>query len=363
MFDDRTPEQIKREALAEISPAVGISTLEGSFADAVTGPLAFQISQLYRALPAVVSMLFIDASSGQFIDKVAEDYHGLSRHPGTKARCVLSMTGQAGTRVEAGTVFLTAEGLRFVLLEPANLPARGAALGTLEAEETGAAYNVPAGAITRMLVNTVGLETYENTPGKGGTDTESDEALFGRVDEARKRPATSGNGWDYRRWAMAVDGVGEVKVVELWNGPGTVGLTVVGSNFRAPSAEIVQAVEARVLEDKPIGAVPTVTAAEEVPVSVSAQVSVLGADAVEVAEELKERLESQFERMIRQKCRTVYYNPASDVPYTLLYNRVLALLLSIDGVDSFTTLTVNGGMEDLTIPAGAVPVLGEVTVT
>lgn len=363
MFDDRTPENLKQEALAQICPAAGLSSLPGSFADAVAGPLAFQLSQFYKALPAVVSMLFIDETSGRYIDKVAEDYHGLTRHPGTRARCAVTISGLAGTRVERGTVFLTAEGLRFLLLDSVTIPARGNALGTLEAEAEGAAYNVQAGAVVRMLVNKPGVESFETTQAAGGTDTESDGALFARVDDARKRPATSGNGWDYRRWAMEVDGVGEVKIVELWDGPGTVGLTVVGSNFHAPEEKIVRAVEARVLAEKPIGAAPTVTAAREVPIRVGARVETLGTAREAVSAELTERLEEQFERMIRQKCQTIYYRPEDDGSYTLLYNRVLALLLSIGGVDNFSALTVNGGTVDLVIPAGAIPVLEEVTVT
>ena len=41
----------------------------------------------------------------------------------------------------------------------------------------------------------------------------------------------------------------------------------------------------------------------------------------------------------------------------------LALLLTIDGVQNFTTLTVNGGTEDVSIPAGSVPTVGTVSVT
>lgn len=363
MFEDRTPETLKKEALAQICPAAGLSALPGSFADAVAGPLAFQLSQFYKALPAVVSMLFIDESSGRFIDKVAEDYHGLSRHPGTKARCAVTLSGLAGTRLDKGTVFLTSGGLRFLLLDAVTIPARGNALGTLEAEHVGAAYNVQAGAVVRMLVNKPGVDSFQTTQAAGGTDTESDAALFARVDDARKRPATSGNGWDYRRWAMEVDGVGEVKIVELWDGPGTVGLTVVGSNFRAPEETIVRAVEAHVLEQKPVGATPAVFPAEELPVSVSAQVSVLGTTAESVAETLAERLRDLLERMIRQKCQAICYTPEDDGCYTLLFNRVLALLLSIDGVDNFSALTLNGGTEDLVIPPDSIPVLEEVTVT
>lgn len=363
MFEDRTTENLKKETLAEISPELGISTMAGSYADAVVGPLAQAVSRLYKALPAVVSMLFIDPGSGPFIDLVAQDYHSLTRREGTKARCGIVLTGKAGTVVPAGTVFLTASGLRFVLLEPVAIPQSGGAAGTLEAAAEGAEYNVPPGAIDRMSLNLPGLEGYANAQGEGGTDRESDEALYLRVVEARQRPATSGNGWDYRRWALAVEGVGEVKVTELREGPGTVGLTLTDSRFRSPGAEIVKAVRNYIEEHRPVGALALVEAAQEVPVRVEARVITLGTTAQAVKEELEERLEEQFRRMIRTKCQTICYKPEEDRPYTLLYNRVLTLLLSIDGVDTFTLLTVNGGEEDIVIPADAIPVLDGVVVT
>lgn len=363
MFEDRTTEQIKKEALDEITPGLGISTMAGSYADAVVGPLAQAVSRLYQALPAVLSMLFIDPGSGPFIDLVARDYHDLQRREGTKARCGIVLTGKSGTVIPAGTVFLTAAGLQFSLLERVIIPLSGSAAGTLEAAAEGAEYNIPPGAIDRMFVNLPGLDSYTNEQGEGGTDRESDEALYLRVVEARQRPATSGNGWDYRRWALEVEGVGEVKIVELWDGPGTVELTLADSEYQAPSREIVQAVLEHVLVNKPVGAAPTVRAAGKVAITVQAKIVPLGTTAAEVREKLEERLHEQFQRMIQAKYRTIYYGPGEDKPYTLMYNRVLALLLSINGVDTFTSLTVNGGAADITIPANCIPVVEEVSVT
>ena len=70
MFEDRTTEQIKKEALVEINPATGLSSMAGSFADSVIGPAARRVSELYKALPAVLSMLFVDPTSGRFLDLV-----------------------------------------------------------------------------------------------------------------------------------------------------------------------------------------------------------------------------------------------------------------------------------------------------
>ena len=220
---------------------------------------------------------------------------------------------------------MTAGGLSYALMAAVALGPEGTGRGRLEAAEAGSAYNVEAGAIDRMYVNLTGLTDYHSEAAAGGTDAESDAALLARVRERVQRPPTSGNGYQYRQWAMEVAGVGSAKVVELPGGPGTVGVTLVDSNDRAPSEEIVEAVTAHIEEERPIGAAVTVTAAG--------------------------------------KYGAVYYKPADDQPYTLLYNRVLALLLNVEGVENFASLTVNGGTADVTIQAGEIPVLGEVSVT
>lgn len=364
MFEDRTPENLKREALAKISPATGLSAMDGSFADAVIGPVAEQMSDVYKGLDAVISMVFVDESSGGYIDLTGETYCNITRRAGTKAHCDISFTGDAGTVLEAGLVFLTAGGLEYTLMDTVTLDASGAAAGRLEAAEAGAAYNVGAGEIDSMYINPMGLSAFANGAAAGGTDEESDEALFARIDEYRRRPPTSGNGYQYRYWTMEVPGVGEAKVVALKNGPGTVGVVIVDSNLEPPAEEIVQAVQDHFDAVRPIGATPTATAAEALNVTVTAKV-VLSSDTTPtiVGEAFKEKLKSYFAGLIRGKFQTVYYRPADDGNYTLLFNRVAALLMTIDGVKNYTTLTVNGGTADVSIPASSVPVLGEVTVT
>lgn len=363
MFEDRTTANLKKETLAEIDPAVGVSTMAGSYADGTVGPICRQISKVYQSLPAVLSMLFVDENSGRFLDLVGRDYHNLTRRDGTKSRCAVTLTGLPGTAIPSGAVFLTATGLQFILQSSVTIGAAGTAVGELEAAEIGNAYNIAPGTLTKMYVNISGLERYVNTQGEGGTDEESDAALYGRLDEARKRPRTSGNAWDYRGWALEVSGVGEAKVVELPDGPGTVGVTVVDSNFESPSPEIVAAVESNIQAQRPTGASVSVSAAAELEISVIAAVTITGTSMQEVQAQLEEKLRDYFRTLIQQKYQTIYYGPETDAPYTVYYNRVLALLLTIDGVQTFSTLTVNDGTTDLSIPADSVPVLKEVHVS
>lgn len=363
MFEDRTTEKLKEEALAEIGPEAGISTMAGSYADAAAGPLCRKVSEFYKTLPGILSMVFVDPSSGPFLDLVGRDYFNLTRREGTRARCSVTLTGTPGTAIPAGTVFLTATGLEFTLQAWETIGSGGTAQGELEAAQPGSQYNIAPNTLAKMYVNIAGLSGYANGQGEGGTDPESDEALYGRIVEARQRPDTSGNGWDYRNWAMETAGVGEVKVVELKNGPGTVGLTIVDSNYQGASEDIVEAVETNVQKYRPVGADVTVKAAADLPVDVTAAVVVSGTTAGAVQTEFRERLSDYCRQLIEQKYQTIYYSAAQDAAYTLYYNRVLALLLTIDGVQNFTTLTVNGGTADVSIPADSVPVAGEVSVT
>lgn len=364
MYESKTPEALKAQMLGQIDQSQGITSIAGGFADGVIGPVAEVMSNVYISLDAVPDMLFVDETCGEYIDKVGRQYYAIERRPGTPAYCDMDFTGQAGLAVPAGTLFLTAGGLGFTLLDGVTLDAEGTGQGRLQSEGAGAVYNVGAGSIDRMYVNLAGLESFQNAQAEGGTDRESDEALLLRIQERVQRPATSGNGYEYRQWALAVPGVGNAKVVELQSGPGTVGLTLVDSNSLPAAEEICAAVEEHIAGLRPIGASVAVAAPEGVDIDVSASVTLTqGTELAGVQAQLEAGVKGYLADMIAQKYTPVYYDPADDKGYTLVYNRVLAILLGIRGVENFSALTVNGSVSDIPLSAGQVPVLKEVTVT
>lgn len=364
MFEDRTQEQIKKEMLADIDQETGLSPMAGSYADATVGAAARQISEFYQALPAVVSMLFVDETSGGYLDLVGQTYFNITRRPGTKARCGITLTGSAGAVIPAGTLFLTATGLQFAMMEAVTIPEGGTANGVLEAAQEGADYNVGPGAIVSMFVNLPGLTSFSNQQASGGTDTESDAALLQRIQERRQKPINGTNGWQYRAWAMSVPGVGDAKVVELAEGAGTVGVTLVDSTMAPASPEIVEECKTLIDSQRPVGATVTVSAPTPLEVNVAAVVvisSATSAEAVETA--FQERLAEYLAGLIREKYDVIYYAPEDDKAYTVIYNRILALLLTVDGVINATSLTVNGGTADTTVQPDQVPVIGSLEVT
>lgn len=364
MFEDRTQEQIKAEMLADIDQETGLSSMAGSYADATVGAAARQISEFYQALPAVVSMLFVDETSGGYLDLVGQTYFNITRRPGTRARCDITITGSAGTVIPEGTLFLTATGLQFALMEDITIPEGGTANGVLEAAQEGADYNVGPGAIVSMFVNLPGLTSFSNQQASGGTDTESDAALLQRIQERRQKPINGANGWQYRAWALSVPGVGNAKVVELAEGPGTVGVTLVDSTMDPASPEIVSACQTLIDAQRPVGATALVSAPTAVEIDVTAVVVISSSTTPEtVKAELEKRLGAYLADMIRSKYDVIYYGPGEDKAYTVIYNRILALLLTVDGVINATSLTVNGGTADTTVQPDQVPVIGSLEVT
>lgn len=158
--------------------------------------------------------------------------------------------------------------------------------------------------------------------------------------------------------------MGDAKVVELSGGPGTVGVTVVDSNYAPASSGIVEAVQDALDARRPVGAAVTAAAPGEREISVNAVVVLSSATTAEtVKAELETRLKEYLASLVAEKYGTIYYGPEEDRAYTVIYNRVLALLLTIDGVENATSLTVNGAAADVTVQPDEVPTPGTVEVT
>lgn len=346
MFKDRTPDNIRSEILADMGTLV--QTREGSFAAEMAGPVAVELSMAYQALAAMLPAFYVDEGSGGFIDLAAARY-GIYRKQGTKANAEIHLTGRANLTVPAGTVFLTDNGVEFSLDAAVTLGLNGQGEGTLTARDVGAAYNVGAGALTQMVMTMTGLESWQSEAATGGTDPETDEALVGRLYDHWQKPSTSGNVHDYEGWALEVDGVGAAKVLPLWNGPGTVKVLIVGPDRSPVEQGVVQAVVGHIEDRRAVGAAVTVVSAGSVPINVSATLTLDGS--VSMSD-----VQSRFESELNEYLQSVAFES-----YTVLYNRIAYLLLSVSGVTDYMGLTVNGGTGNIQIPADDVPVVGAVT--
>ena len=347
IFERETPETIKGRILDRMS--TDLQTREGSYTNDMVSPLAFEIWRWCMTLDELITAFYVDQDSGIYLDKHAA-LLGLARKAGTRAYAQIHFTGRDGTRIPAGTVFLTKEGLSYSLVYAVTITNRQG-LGVLQAAEVGDAYNAGEGEISQILKNLSGLESWVNDQAQGGTDPESDADLFLRIDQRRKDPGTSGNEAHYREWALECDGVGACKVTGLWKGPGTVRVLLVDYDRQPVDEDVVQGCYDYIQTKRPVGADVTVISAAGTKINVAAcPVLEEGAELPVVQAAFVSKLDT-------------YLRELAFAEYTVVYTRIAALLMEVEGVTDYEELLVNGGTENLIIEETAVPVIGEVSLT
>ena len=350
-FDSLTPEGIQDMLRAFVEDDLGLYAGEGGLLNIILAPGAYVFWEALQALRAQVPISFVDETSGAYIDKAAAAY-GITRKPGTPASVDVTFTGTANAVVPAGTMCVTADGLGFLTDEELTLGEDGSGTVPATSDDVGAVYNVPAQAIVTTQESVAGVSGVTNdAAAAGGTDPETDAALFARLDAYRKTPPTSGNDRHYHQWALEVNGIGAASVIRCWDGPGTVKVIVADMELRPVEEDKVAEVAAYIETQRPVTAEVTVESAEGVGVQVAVTVETDGTVS-------KSNTEQVLTDRLAEYLGTLAFQTGAEV----VYNRVLAIVMGLDGVTDCSGLTVNGGTANVPLDADEVPLLGTVTV-
>lgn len=351
-FDSLTPEGVQDMLRAFIEDDLGLYAGEGGLLHIILAPGAYVFWEALQALRAQVPISFVDATSGAYIDRAAAGY-GITRKEGTPAGVDLTFTGTANAVVPAGTRCVTADGLGFLTDEVLTLGEGGSGTVSATADAVGAVYNVPAQAVVTTQESVAGVSGVTNdAAATGGTDPETDAALFARLDAYRRTPPTSGNDRHYYQWALEVNGIGAASVIRCWDGPGTVKVIVADMELRPVEEDKVAEVAAYIETQRPVTAEVTVESAEGVGVQVEVTVETDGTVS-------KLNTEQALTDRLAEYLGTLAFQTGAEV----VYNRVLAIVMGLDGVTDCSGLTVNGGTANVPLDADEVPLLGTVTVS
>ena len=101
----------------------------------------------------------------------------------------------------------------------------------------------PVGVSTDVVLNDV----------VGATNAESDSSLLERLLNKIRRPAAGGNKYDYKDWALEVDGVEQAYVYPLRRGLGTVDIAITADND-VPNDDTVRRAQAYIDDERPVAA-------------------------------------------------------------------------------------------------------------
>ncbi len=338
-----------------------VSTVEGTFSFDTLAANAKEFEKAYAEMDLIIDAAFPQTSWGKYLDYLAEELAGLDRRAATSAVAVLTVAGNSGAIVPKGSIFATESGVSFLADEDTTIPSSGTATVKATAQTAGAGGNVAAGTINKISVSIYGVSSVTNEAAAyDGYEEETDSALLERLLFAVRQPATSGNVYHYITWATSVSGVGAVKVMPLWNGNGTVKVVVVDTNKDLPSDDLLQEVRDVIAENAPIGATVTVVAPNVQSINISLKVTegTGNADGIKTA---------VTEYLKKEVFGTNYKNLANlNKDVTVSYAQIGRIILDESvrtGVTDYSSLTVNDGTENLTVPADNLPVVGTVTLT
>lgn len=150
--------------------------------------------------------------------------------------------------------------------------------------------------------------------------------------------------------ALSVAGVGDVKVIPLWNGNGTVKVLVTDVNKNAASQELQKKVADYIETVRPIGATVTVTTPEYLIINVTANVRVNAAYSQNYADILKDALNAYLVNLgFDNDCVSIA--------------KVGMVMLNSGVISDYDSLQINGGINNVKIPPGYLPRAGDIEVT
>lgn len=335
-----TFEEILQRALDRVPDS--LDKREGSVIYDAIAPAAFELALAYEEMHKLHADTYARTATRQgLIDRAAE--YGLTPLPATYAVRKGVFT-PATLEIEIGTRF-NFEELNFTVTEKI-----AAGEYQLTCETIGVAGNFGTGLLL-PIEYVSGLETATLTDVIiYGENEEETETFRTRYFDTINSEARDGNVAQYQQWANEYPGIGNYKVLSLWNGKNTVKVSILNSENGVASDQLVSDFQ-RYLDPSseglgngvaPIGAIVTVSTATEVPLTITGNVT-LAAGYKNTAD---------VEEMVKAYLRDIAYKKTV-VPYMSLG----AVVQDCPCVEILSDFKVNGGIANIALGAEHIAVL------
>lgn len=368
---EETEEAIKERLLDSVSDEWRKDP--GDFVHDTVVPSAPEIQVLKVGLDEVLRQAFPQYAEGDYMDLQLEDA-GLTRLPAVASKRDLTITADPGVAIPKDYVFTTVvldeagnplvytadEATYFVDSNPTNIVVTCTTAGVIGDVAPDSQYIMRSPIPGVRTIVDAGIHSV-------GQDEETDAEAWERIKDKRAEQDTGGNVNDYERWVKDnITGVGQALCIPLWNGNGTVKVVLVGTDLKPADSSVVDAAQLYLDPlgprwgygdgQAPAGAKVTVEAAPEVTINISVDATLAGGVIeAEFIDVFKAALTSYFETLI------FYKELGIAVPVDVQYSKVRITLATMEGLDDFDNLLVNGGTSDITLQPGEIAKVGTVT--
>lgn len=351
MYENMTYEVILQRMLDRVPDTM--NKREGSIIYDALAPAAVELTLAYLQFDMVLNETFGDTASRDYLIRRAKE-RGLTPEPATKAILQGEFTP---VNIDVLNKRFNLGSLNYVVTE---LISPGVYKVQCETEGTiGNQYLddiIPIDYIE-------GLETAKLTqvliPGEDEEDT---EVFRQRYFASFGEKSYGGNVTDYLTKTNSIPGVGSTKVTPIWDGGGTVKLTILDATYNKASSTLIDAVQNAIDPSPqgegwgiaPIGHIVTVDTVEEVTVDIAANITfdtgysweALQTQAIAALEDYMLELRSDW---------------ANQGILIVRIAQIETRLFAIEGIIDISGTTINGDANNLTLTTYQIPVLGSVT--
>lgn len=233
MYENVTFESILERMLDRIPD--DMDKREGSIIYDAIAPAAVELQLMYLELDDVLKQTFADTADREFLILRAKE-RGLSPKSATYG----ILKGEFNIDVPIGSRF-SCDDLNYIAIEKIS-----DGVFKMQCETIGTVGNSTFGDLIPIdYIN--GLQTAKLKeiliPGEDEEDTESFRKRYLDSFDAQ---AFGGNVADYKAKTNAINGVGGVKVTPIWNGGGTVKLTIINSEFESPTVQLIETIQTEI---------------------------------------------------------------------------------------------------------------------
>lgn len=353
MLEQVTYQDILQRMLDRVTSQV--DKREGSIIYDALAPAAFELMLMYFELGYIMNDAFADTASREFLMRRAAE-RGITPDPATHAILRgeftpnhLDMKGQRFSMPNATISYTVKEQI-------------ASGVYTVECETAGIVGNQYLGNIIPIL-HVQGLETAALTelliPAQDEQDTES---LRREYLDSFDEQAFGGNRRDYLNKTNAINGVGATKVTPIWNGGGTVKLTILNAQYDKATEVLIDMVQQEIDPTRdghgvglaPIGHVVTVDTAVEADIHIT--MNIVFENGFSWAS-----VQGQATQQIQNYLLELRQQWANSEVLIVRLTQLETRLLSIQGILDINKTTINGVADNLTLGEFEIPMFGGIT--
>lgn len=351
MYENITYEDILQRMLDRIPN--NIDKREGSIIYDALAPAAVELQLMYIELDVIMNEAFADTASREYLIRRASE-RGITPDPATNAilKGVFTPTNidVLGKRFSCGS-------LNYIATEKITDGEY-----KMQCEDVGSDGNANFGQMI-PIEYIKGLQTAELTdiliPGEDDEDTEVFRNRYFRSFESQ---AFGGNIADYKQKTNSIEGVGGVKVVPVWNGGGTVKLTIIDSAYGVPTEELIEFVQNTIdpvghsgegIGIAPIGHVVTVFGVTGKAIDIVTNITYQSGWNWDSA---KSYILNAIDQYFKELAKVWEDNENLTVRISQLESRILAC----EGVLDVSGTTLNGSAANMSLDVNEIPVRGSV---